>query len=65
MVNDLGLSAYVVDVGVLGHAKPRLLGTYAPGVPLKELREAMEAWAADLTRITSGSAATLDTSAAQ
>jgi len=51
MVNDLGLSAYVVDVGVLGHAKPKLLGTYAPGVPLKELRDVMETWAADLARI--------------
>jgi integrase len=51
MLNDLGLSAYAVDVGVLGHAKPKLLGTYAPGVPLKELRAAMETWAAELGRI--------------
>jgi integrase len=51
MLNDLGLSAYVVDVGVLGHAKPKMLGTYAPSVPLKELREAMETWAAELARI--------------
>jgi hypothetical protein len=28
MVNDLGLSAYIVDVGVLGHAKPKMLGVY-------------------------------------
>lgn len=51
MLNDLGLSAYVVDVGVLGHAKPKMLGTYAPSVPLKELRDAMETWAAELSRI--------------
>jgi hypothetical protein len=51
MLNDLGLSAYVVDVGVLGHTKPPLLGTYAPSVPLKELREAMQTWADDLGRI--------------
>jgi hypothetical protein len=51
MLNDLGLSAYVVDVGVLGHAKPKMLGTYAPSVPLKELRDAMETWAAELARI--------------
>jgi hypothetical protein len=25
MVNDLGLNAYVVDVGMLGHAKPKML----------------------------------------
>jgi hypothetical protein len=51
MVNDLGLSAYVVDVGVLGHAKPRLMGTYMPGVPWSELRATMEAWAAEFARI--------------
>jgi integrase len=51
MVNDLGLSAYVVDVGVLGHAKPRLMGTYMPGVPWSELRAAMDAWAAEFARI--------------
>jgi integrase len=51
MLNDLGLSAYVVDVGVLGHAKPKMLGVYAPSVPLKELREAMDTWARELARI--------------
>jgi len=51
MLHDLGLSAYVVDVGVLGHAKPKMLGVYAPSVPLKELREAMETWSGELSRI--------------
>lgn len=49
MLHDLGLSAYVVDVGVLGHAKPKMLGIYAPSVPLKELREAMETWSGELS----------------
>jgi len=51
MLNDLGLSAYIVDVGVLGHAKPKMLGVYAPSVPFKELTSAMALWAADLERI--------------
>jgi hypothetical protein len=41
VVNDLGLNAYVIDVGMLGHAKPKMLGVYAPSVPLKELRTAI------------------------
>jgi integrase len=51
MLNELGLSAYIVDVGVLGHAKPKMLGVYAPSVPLRELRAAMDAWAGELERI--------------
>ena len=51
LVNDLGVSAYVVDVGVLGHAKPKVFGAYAPGVPLRELRGAFETWASELDRI--------------
>ena len=51
MVNDLGLNAYVVDVGMLGHAKPKMLGIYAPSVPLKELRTAMETGSGELARI--------------
>jgi hypothetical protein len=53
MLNDLGLSAYIVDVGVLGHAKPKLLGVYAPSVPLRELRAAVDTWAAEFSRILS------------
>jgi len=32
----------VVDVGGLGYTKPKILGVYAPSVPLRELREATE-----------------------
>jgi len=28
-----------------------MLGVYAPSVPLKELREAMETWSGELSRI--------------
>jgi integrase len=51
MLNDLGLSAYIVDVGVLGHSKPKMLGVYAPSVPLRELRAALERWAEELRRV--------------
>ena len=51
MLNGLGLSAYVVDVGVLGHSKPALLGVYAPSAPLKDTRQALTLWAGELTRI--------------
>lgn len=54
MLNELEVSAYVVDVGVLGHSKPALLGTYTPSVPQKELRAAMETWAAELHKIETG-----------
>jgi hypothetical protein len=33
MLNDLGLDACVVDVGILGHAKPSMVAVYAPNVP--------------------------------
>ena len=50
MLNDLGLDAYVVDVGILGHAKPSMLAVYAPNVPAKA-KAAVEAWSAELARI--------------
>jgi len=51
LLNVQGVSAYVVDVGVLGHSKPALLGVYAPSAPLSETRAALEAWAVELARI--------------
>jgi hypothetical protein len=50
MLNDLGLDAYVVDVGILGHAKPGMLAVYAPKLPAKA-RAAVDAWSAELARI--------------
>ena len=51
LLNVMGVSAYVVDVGILGHSKPALLGVYAPSAPLAETRAALEAWATELARI--------------
>ena len=45
------MPAYVVDVGVLGHAKPRLLGVYAPTAPLKDTRAALDRWGDEVLRI--------------
>lgn len=50
MLNTMGLDAYVVDVGILGHAKPAMLGVYAPALPAKA-KDAAEAWASELERI--------------
>lgn len=51
LLHALAVPAYVVDVGVLGHAKPRLLGVYAPSAPLTDTRAALEAWAQEMARI--------------
>ena len=51
LLNSLGIAAYIVDVGVLGHAKPALLGVYAPTAPLEDTRKALELWAGELARI--------------
>jgi hypothetical protein len=51
MLNALSVSAYVVDVGVLGHVKPALLGVYAPSAPLKDTRAALELWSDELARV--------------
>jgi integrase len=50
MLNALGLDAYTVDVGVLGHAKPPMLAVYAPALPAKT-KAAMAEWASELERI--------------
>jgi integrase len=51
MLNALSVSAYVVDVGVLGHVKPALLGVYAPSAPLKDTRAALALWSEELARV--------------
>ena len=50
-MNALSVSAYVVDVGVLGHVKPALLGVYAPSAPLKDTPAALELWSKELARV--------------
>lgn len=54
LLNRHQVAPYVVDVGVLGHQKPALLGVYAPGVPLAETRSALELWSGELARILTG-----------
>jgi integrase len=51
LLHRLSVPAYVVDVGVLGHAKPKLLGVYAPTAPLKDTRAALDLWASEVQRI--------------
>jgi len=53
MLNVLGMDAYIVDVGILGHAKPPMLAVYAPALPAKT-KGAMGAWADELARILGG-----------
>jgi len=51
LLNRLGIPAYVVDVGVLGHSKPQLLGVYAPTAPLGDTRDALDKWGREVLRI--------------
>jgi integrase len=57
LLNRLGAAPWVVDHVVLGHARPRLLRTYMPTLPLDEARAALTRWAAELDRIVSAWAA--------
>jgi hypothetical protein len=36
---------------VLGHARPKLLRTYMPTLPLNEARDALQKWGDELERI--------------
>lgn len=65
LLNIMGVAAYTVDVGILGHSKPALLGVYAPSAPLNEARGALEAWAAELARILGETAPAASTPAAR
>jgi hypothetical protein len=40
-----------VDHVVLGHARPKLLRTYTPTLPLKEAREMLQKWGEEIERI--------------
>ena len=51
LLNRLGIPAYVVDVGVLGHSKPQLLGVYAPTAPLGDTRDALDKCGREVLRI--------------
>ena len=45
----------MVDHVVLGHARPKLLRTYMPTLPLGEARDALQKWGDELERILAGS----------
>ena len=47
----LKVAPWVVDHVVLGHARPKLLRTYMPTLPLDEAREGLERWADTLSLI--------------
>jgi integrase len=51
LFNRIGTPPWIVDHVVLGHARPKLLRTYMPTLPLKEAREALQRWGEELDRI--------------
>jgi integrase len=57
LLNRLQVSPWVVDHVVLGHARPKLLRTYMPTLPLDEARAALARWAAEVERILADAAA--------
>ena len=51
LLNRIGAPPWVVDHAVLGHARPKLLRTYMPTLPLNDAREALTKWAEELALI--------------
>lgn len=45
LLNRLGAAPWIVDHVVLGHARPKLLRTYMPTLPLEDARAALTKWA--------------------
>ena len=56
LLNLIGAPPWIVDHVVLGHARPKLLRTYMPTLPLKEAREALRKWGEELEKILSAEA---------
>jgi integrase len=54
LFNRIGAQPWVVDHVVLGHARPKLLRTYMPTLPLKEAREMLQKWGEEIEKIPSG-----------
>jgi len=50
-LNRIDTPPWIVDHVVLGHARPRLLRTYMPTLPLGEAREALQRWGNELDGI--------------
>ena len=51
LLNRLRVAPWIVDHVVLGHARPKLLRTYMPVLPIDEAREALKRWGDELARI--------------
>jgi len=51
LLNRIRAPPWIVDHVVLGHARPKLLPTYMPTLPLGEAREALERWGRELAAI--------------
>ena len=48
LLNRIGAPPWIVGHVVLGHARPKLLRTYMPTLPLGEARDALERWGREL-----------------
>jgi integrase len=55
LLNRIGAPPWIVDHVVLGHARPKLLRTYMPTLPLAEARNALQKWGEELDRILAAS----------
>lgn len=51
LLNRVGAAPWLVDHVVLGHARPKLIRTYMPVLPLDEARAALTKWADELARV--------------
>jgi integrase len=51
LLNRTGAPPWIVDHVVLGHARPKLLRTYMPTLPLGEARDALQKWGEEIDRI--------------
>ena len=51
LLNRIGAAPWIVDHVVLGHARPNLLRTYMPTLPLGEARDALHKWGEKIDRI--------------
>jgi hypothetical protein len=53
LLNRIGTPPWVVHHVILGNARPELLRTYMPNLPLNDAREALTKWAEELELILS------------
>ena len=51
LLNRIGAAPWIVDHVILGHARPQLLRTYMPTLPLGEARDALQKWGDELAAI--------------